>query len=78
MRTATRSTKDEEISFDWDPTKIPARCWHCNTRHTILVRVLDSGQMSRNRIGVCENPACQRFTDVRRIGMWVRESMVKF
>ena len=65
--------KEVEIHEDWDPDRIPSRCWLCGGRHTILVKIFDSGEVSKNRIGACETPECPRFTKVGQLETWRRE-----
>lgn len=64
-----------EIELDWDPTRIPARCWGCNQRQTILVKLTDNGR-TRNHIGVCTNEPCFRYTEIRKLETWVRATML--
>lgn len=72
MATKTKAA-EIEVREEWDPTRIPLRCWLCQGRHTILVKILDSGATSKSRIGACETPECPRYTRVGQLETWVRE-----
>lgn len=65
------STEDREAA-DFDPTWIPLKCWICNHKHTMLVKLSDCGR-TPNRAGVCTNPDCFRYTNPANLQTWVRE-----
>jgi len=66
-------TNDEYESLTFDPSKIPAQCLTCGSRQIVLVKILESGNRSKNRTGVCTNPPCHHYTDPGELVTWVRE-----
>ena len=69
-----RYGKEVEVEDGWDPTRIPAKCWACSQKHTVMVRLTDQFRYkTTNRLGVCTNPACPRFTHIEQLTTWAKE-----
>lgn len=61
-----------ETREEWDPSKIAHWCWLCHGPHTIIVSFLN-GTPTKTRTGICGNPACARYSDLRLVTTWAKE-----
>ncbi len=58
--------------IDFDPSRIPANCFKCWKLQVILQKVNENGGKTKSRHGVCTNPDCFRYTDIRQLRTWER------
>lgn len=71
----------EKIEFEEEGDSVRRFCWCCHGKHTILVKVahivsgygMSYNVKTKNRIGICTNKDCWRYTEPNSIPTWVRE-----
>lgn len=62
---------------------VKPNCWACGQRQLRITKLLvnERGETTyatrtKNHTGACQNPACFRFLDLKKVPSWVREDAV--
>ena len=62
-----------DISKIDEGTGVARKCFNCGYAHKHAICITDTGVRTNNRIGICVNKKCFRYTDVEKLAGWMVE-----